>query len=241
MDHYFVKEWRKARGLTQGDLAKAADTTDASISRIERNKQGLTGERLALIAGALDIAPGAIFRPPPEGTHPLRDDEAGQAGSIAVPKPPPRPDRAEGPARAEGMVQTGLVSDRADLPIYASAQGGSTGMTLTFDPIDWVKRPEPLFNVRAGFGMYVVGDSMEPAYRQGDMILVHPNRPANAGDDVLVVKSDGNGHHEALVKTLVSTDDRQIRMKQYNPPEEFALDRDGIHGVYLIVGKYHRR
>lgn len=111
-------------------------------------------------------------------------------------------------------------------------------MIISYDPIDWVKRPEPLFNVSGGFGMYVVGDSMEPAYRQGDMILVHPNRPANPGDDVLVVvKRTGKDEYEALIKTLASTSGEAIGLSQHNPPDEFDVPKSEIDAVYLIVGK----
>lgn len=134
----------------------------------------------------------------------------------------------------------GLVGEK-DFPIYASAQGGPTGMIISFDPIEVTKRPEPLLDVHGGFGMYVIGDSMEPVYRQGDMILVHPKRPPGRGDDVLIVKSDGNGTHDALVKTLVALDDTRARVRQYNPPAEFDLPRADIFGVYLIVGSYRRR
>lgn len=135
----------------------------------------------------------------------------------------------------------GLVGDTKDLPIYSCAQGGPTGMTITFEPIEYVKRPEPLMDVKGGFGMYVVGESMEPVYRQGDMLLVHPHKPVGRGDDVLVVKSDGNGQHDAMVKTLVSMDDKRVKVKQYKPAQEFDIPREEIHGVYLIVGNYRRR
>lgn len=139
-------------------------------------------------------------------------------------------------------TSTPKISTSADaLPIYASAQGGTTGMTLTFEPIDYVSAPAPLMGVKGAFGMYVVGSSMEPVYRQGDTLLVHPHLPANSGDDVLVVKLDGNGQHDALVKTLVSSDDNRIRVRQYNPEEEFDIPRSDIHGIYSIVGNYRRR
>lgn len=232
MTTHHIREWRKVRGLTQAQLAEAVGLTETSINRIENGKQRLTETNLAAIARALDCAPGALYNDPPEGTRALREDEAGQVGSISIKKPR---------TQADGLVTTGLVGDRVDLPIYASAQGGKKGMVISYDPIDWVKRPEPLFNVDSGFGMYVVGESMEPAYRQGDMILVHPNRPANPGDDVLVVKKDGSEEYEALIKTLLSANGDDIRLKQYNPADEFTVPKTEIHAIYLIVGKYHRR
>ena len=232
MLNHHIRDWRKCRGLTQADLAEATEKTEATISRIENGKIGLSGEMVTAIAKALGVNPGALYEQPPEGTRPLADDEAAQVGAIAIKKPR---------TRAEGLVTAGLVAERADLPIYASAEGGRTGMMISYTPIDWVKRPEPLFNVASGFGMYVVGDSMEPVYRQGDMILVHPNRPPNPGDDVLVVKKNGAEEYEALVKTLAASNDEGYRLRQFNPADEFTVPRSEIQAVYMIVGKYHRR
>ena len=230
-----IRAWREARGLTQQQLADAVGRDKSVISKLERGLSGLTDPVLRSIAVALGIHPGALYTPPPEGTGPVGPDVAGQVGSILLP--------GRGDAAPAGPLwgQPALVGDRPDLPVYASAEGGSTGMTVDFNPIDWVKRPEPLFNVKAGFAMYVVGDSMEPAYRQGDMILVHPHRPANQGDDVLVVKADGNGRHDALIKQLVSVNDDGLRVRQWNPARDFVIPRREVFAVYVVVGRYNRR
>lgn len=136
----------------------------------------------------------------------------------------------------------GLVGPR-DFPIYSSAQGGATGMVLSYEPIEMVRRPEPLFAVKGGFGMYVVGDSMEPVYEQGDMLLVHPGKPPQRGDDVLLVLHNGDttDDHAAMVKRLVSYDDTAVRLRQYNPPHDFEIPRTDILSLHLIVGSYKRR
>lgn len=230
----FVREWREARGLTQQQLADAIGRDKSVLSKLERGLSGITSATLAALADAFQVSAAALYEPPPEATRPLSPGETGQVGSVSVPQPPR--------TTAEGLVTDGLVGNHPDLPIYASAQGGKTGMVLRYEPIDWVKRPEPLMNVRAGFGMYVVGDSMEPAYRQGDMILIHPNRPPNAGDDVLVIKRNGDdSDHEALIKRLIAESSQTVRLAQFNPPEEFSIARDDVQAVFLIVGKYNRR
>ncbi|MGB1027234.1 MAG: helix-turn-helix domain-containing protein, partial [Rhodospirillaceae bacterium] len=62
-----------------------------------------------------------------------------------------------------------LVGTVADLPVYASAEGGADGeMIVETSPIEFVKRPEPLLTVRGGFAVYITGESMEPAYFRGD-------------------------------------------------------------------------
>ncbi len=137
-------------------------------------------------------------------------------------------------------LASGTVKDR-DLPVYASAQGGPTGMLVTPDPIDWVPRPRPLEHVAQAFAVYVVGDSMEPAYRHGDMVLVHPSLPPLRGDDVLLVKHQPDRDMIAMVKNLVGWNERSWRLKQWNPAREFQVSRQEWQQAHVIVGKYNRR
>lgn len=134
----------------------------------------------------------------------------------------------------------GLVGGR-DLPVFGSALGGPDGeMIVSFEPIEWVRRPAPLEGVNGGFGFYMIGESMSPAYEPGDMILCHPTRPPYAGQDVLVIRRIGDGQG-ALVKRLVRLDTQGLRLRQFNPPGEFNVARDDVISFHLIVGKYSRR
>ena len=80
----------------------------------------------------------------------------------------PQAGRFEGDLRGLGPMR---AADRTDLPVYASAEGGA-GIIITSEPIDFIRRPEPLLSVRDGYACYVIGDSMSPAYEQGDLLLV---------------------------------------------------------------------
>jgi phage repressor protein C with HTH and peptisase S24 domain len=133
------------------------------------------------------------------------------------------------------------LAGEADLPIYGSAQGGPSGMIMHPDAIERVKRPGPLIGVAKGFGVYVLGDSMSPAYEQGDLILVHPGRPPRRGDDVLLLQHEPDGDVAALVKRLVRWTEKTWHLEQFNPRREFDLPRAAWQEVYVIVGKYNRR
>jgi SOS-response transcriptional repressor LexA len=129
----------------------------------------------------------------------------------------------------------------ADLPIYGSAHGGPSGMIMHPDAIERVKRPGPLAGVAKGFGVYVVGDSMSPAYEHGDLILVHPGRPPRRGDDVLLLQHEPDGDVAALVKRLLRWTDKNWHVEQFNPRREFVLPRAAWQEAYVVVGKYNRR
>ncbi len=133
-----------------------------------------------------------------------------------------------------------LRADRADLPVYASAEGGGGAIIITNEPIDYVRRPEPLLSVRDGYGCYVIGDSMSPAYEQGDLLLIHPGRPVRPGDDCVFVRDPGDGSQHALVKRLLRITPEKWRVRQFNPAKDFDLDRGQWQKAQLIVGKFAR-
>ena len=127
-----------------------------------------------------------------------------------------------------------------DLPVYASAEGGGGAIIITSEPMDFIRRPEPLLSVRDGYACYVIGDSMSPAYEQGDLLLVHPGRPARPGDDCAFIHDQGDGTQQALVKRLLRSTTEKWRVRQFTPAKDFDLDRSQWHKVQLIVGKYSR-
>ena len=129
-----------------------------------------------------------------------------------------------------------------DFPVYGAAQGGPDGaMLVSSDPIQQMMRPDPLMTVRAGYGVYVVGESMSPAYEQGDIALVHPALPPRRNADVILVRHEADGTPHVLIKRLLGWDEDHWRLRQYNPPEDFTLPRAEWTEVQAIVGKYNGR
>jgi len=221
MDNTFgqqVREERERRGLSQVELAHLANTTQQSIDRIERNavSRSRSAPEVAAVLGIpFPLGPGA------------------QAAAVSQ--------------AAQQMLPKSDLVGGADLPIYASVRGGSIddSVLVSPEPIDYVKRPEPLARAKNGYGIFVVGDSMEPAFRQGDLALIHPNLPPKAGDEVVVCSIDVNQEHYAVLKLLTKVTADHWHLKQYNPPEgepaEFKLDRREWPICHLVVGSYRRR
>lgn len=58
---------------------------------------------------------------------------------------------------------------------------------------------EPVYDEDYPEGIYwltVKGDSMEPRFHKGDLILIDPNRTAKAGDYVIAIRLDVDGSYE---------------------------------------------
>ena len=128
-----------------------------------------------------------------------------------------------------------------DFPVYGAARGGSAGsMAVDNTPIEHMARPDPLLTVSSAYGVYIVGESMSPAYEQGDVALVHPGQPPRRGTDVILTRADAHGTPEVLIKRLVGWTDDQWQVCQYNPAKEFDLPRAEWR-LETIVGRYNRR
>jgi putative transcriptional regulator len=62
-----LREVRKARGLTQVQLAQRTGLDQATISRIERGRGGIDYDVLDRLCAALDCEPGEILVREPRG------------------------------------------------------------------------------------------------------------------------------------------------------------------------------
>ena len=130
-----------------------------------------------------------------------------------------------------------------DLPIYAGTMGGEGYLIVNFDPIDYMKRPAVLENVRGGYGIMVKGDSMVPAYWPDDIALVNPHlSPARDTDAIFFhTPPKEHGDEEAIIKRLVGINDRDWTLAQYNPSKTFAESRYDWPICHRVVGKYNAR
>lgn len=153
-----VKKAREMLGWSQQALADAAKTTQSTIDRIESGST--TYSRAApRVAIALGI--------------PFMLSGRSEGSPIAIPIAPPDDDLARS--------QRTSSSAPDEVPVFAAAEGGSGSMVIESAPIDYAPRPEPLKSAADGYLVYVVGDSMAPAFRPGERAIVnqhHSDRKA---------------------------------------------------------------
>jgi len=157
-----------------------------------------------------------------------------------VEKPAPQPIRPDSftPEIVQGST---LVSQHKGLPVYASAMGGNGHQIVTFDAIDWVKTPSILDNVKGGYAIYIVGESMVPAFRPGDMALVNPHLPAQRDTNVVLFHVPPHDEAECIIKRLVGYNDRDWKLEQYNPFNVFQEPRASWPICHRVVGTYSSR
>jgi len=142
------------------------------------------------------------------------------------------------------MIPGSELVGRSGFPIYAAAQGGSGHHIVSTDIIETAKWPSILEGVRGAYGLLIYGDSMSPAYREGDIALIHPSRPMARDEDHVFYDHPpfgGPGETEAIIKNLVSWTDTHYMLKQYNPGHEFTVERIDWPVCHRVVGKYASR
>ena len=61
----YIREWRKARNLTQERLGDRIEKDASIISRLERGEIPYSQEWLEALAVALNCEPGDLLKPPP--------------------------------------------------------------------------------------------------------------------------------------------------------------------------------
>jgi phage repressor protein C with HTH and peptisase S24 domain len=120
------------------------------------------------------------------------------------------------------------------IPVRCAARGGDEQeMFLEDGPID--HRPAPTFvsNVRDAYAIYVVGESMTPMYRPGQLLYVNPHKPLTPGRGVVITKFS----KAVLIKELVRATSFGLVLREYQPKiREFTVAHRDIATAHLVVG-----
>ena len=112
----------------------------------------------------------------------------------------------------------------ATAPLIGFAQAGADGF---FDDAGfpagagWDEVRFPGLGTETVYALEISGDSMEPAYRAGDRIIVSPEAPVRRGDRVVVKTVDG----EVMAKLLGQRTEKRVELVSFNPaypPREFT-------------------
>ena len=132
-----------------------------------------------------------------------------------------------------------LIEDTAravqTVPLLGFAEAGTGGY---FDdggfPVGkgWDEIGLPSVNDEHAYALEISGDSMKPAYRDGDFIVVSPASPIRRGDRVVVKTKDG----EVMVKELKRRTAKVIELQSLNPlHKDRVIDTKNVEWIARIV------
>ncbi|TBU76401.1 XRE family transcriptional regulator [Phytopseudomonas daroniae] len=200
-----IKHLRKNRGLSQQLLAEACGWS--SQSRIGNYESDLREPSLAdllLLAPALGVSIAELV------------------GSEALPVP------------VADTLDVGHARGGA-VPVVGHAQLGTHGY---FEEIDFpVGHGDGYLRIYSddpnAYGLRVSGDSMHPRIKNGEYVLIEPNKPFHAGDEVMVRTQDG----QAMIKEYIYLRDGMYRfdsVNQNHPP--IHIPQDKVSKIHLVGG-----
>ena len=133
-----------------------------------------------------------------------------------------------------------LITDRGGastqaVPLIGLAQAGTGGY---FDDAGfpagkgWDEIAFPAVNDEHAYALEISGSSMEPAYRDGTIVMVSPTSPVRRGDRVVVKTRNG----EVMAKELKRRTSKTIELRSLNPDhKERTLAADDVQWIARIM------
>jgi phage repressor protein C with HTH and peptisase S24 domain len=137
---------------------------------------------------------------------------------------------------ARALASNGSTRNSARrVPLIGLAQAGGDGF---FDdggyPVGggWDEVALPEIGDANAYALEISGDSMEPVFRDGDMVIVSPAAPIRRGDRVVVRTNRG----EVMAKQLARRSARRIELRSLNPAHpDYTYDLTEVAWMHRIV------
>jgi phage repressor protein C with HTH and peptisase S24 domain len=121
------------------------------------------------------------------------------------------------------------------VPLIGLAQAGGEGY---FDdggyPVggSWDEVGLPEIADANAYALEISGESMEPVFRDGDLVIVSPSAPIRRGDRVVVRTMGG----EVMAKQLARRSARRVELKSLNPEHaDYSFDLTEVAWMHRIV------
>ncbi|BDO09056.1 hypothetical protein KAM481_27680 [Aeromonas caviae] len=152
--------------MTINELATQVDSDVGNISRLERDLQGFSPQLLSKIADALSVPVSELFSDDSPAS-PHQNMEMAQPDIHRIP--------------VISYVQAGVWTAPNEI---RECDGNMAYITTDLDLGD------------RAFAIVIRGNSMEPEFTEGDLVLIDPDEPLHPGDFVVAK----NGEEEATFK-----------------------------------------
>jgi len=239
-----IRQRRKQLGLTQDQVATRADISKPYLSNIETGKcknpptDGVLEslERVLGFESSELIGPAHLDRTPPDVRHEhemlhaqvqklrgmlqkfIDEGPRNQAGGV---------DLNALAKQLESESNVTAVSAGAPVPVINKVAAGypHNFTDLDYPPSiadEYVRCPD--VHDPQAFATRVVGDSMEPDYHEGDIVVFCPNSPPRSGDDCFVrFGSDAT----TTFKRFYQDDENTVRLQPLNnkyPAETYPVE-----------------
>ena len=136
---------------------------------------------------------------------------------------------------ARAMPGGSRAASARRIPLIGFAQAGGDGYFGDGGyPVGggWDEVSLPEVSDPNAYALEISGDSMEPVFRDGDLVIVAPNAPVRRGDRVVVRVQSG----EVMAKQLARRSARRVDLRSLNPAHpDYTFDLAEIVWIHRIV------
>lgn len=225
---------RKARepGLKDAEIARRAGINPQTLCKLKKGTRPMQPHWATLVGAALQLPKEQFYM------------------KIGEPIPPPAPSVASHSIARKSLFERekhAITSSLPDFPSYvrdvplvtARASRGDATVDFTLQEantteVEYAARPVALAGKRQIGAIEMPTSVMEPWHEAGDVVYFHETRPISAGCHVLIFLRLDDGPPAGIVRKLVSIDQKQAVLRQYNPPKEETLDLADVQEMYRI-------
>jgi phage repressor protein C with HTH and peptisase S24 domain len=224
-----IKKRRQELGLSQPELArKIGGITYQAIQAVEKGGQT---KHLISIAKALDVSPEWLQDGGDSGPAKLNASRQGSVNAQML--------DISGGSSATANKSLTTEGSEDTLRVLGMAEGGPDGWNLwNGEVVQYIRRPDNLVGVPNAYAVFITGLSMIPRYRPGELAHVHPGKPVNPGDYVLVQRKPAQDGDPpiAVVKLLVKRTASKLILEQHNPNKTIDIPAGEVVSIHRIVG-----
>jgi len=218
-----IKNSRIAAKMTQEELARAVGKTRNAVAQWESGASRPRLNTLEDIAGALNVSLEWLLTgnsPNVAGTETTRTNSK----------------------MSDVKFTNGTLTPRhymsREVPVMGTAACNSDYGSFKLDTsiIDYVHRPPALLMTKDLYALYVEGDTMEPRFKAGDLVFVHPHKPVRIGDSVVVqIAKTIDEPIEAMIAVLSKRTSHDVFLQKYNPEKIINFDNANIVSIHKIL------
>jgi len=228
-----IKQLRKAKGLSQQALAFACGWESQSrIGNYEKGTRQPNLDDLEKLAHVLGISlPDLLAGRDRSELETLPDDIQGRIRAE---------DRQVGNWGRSGDMDQSITSSvgwakKGVVPVAGNAHLGKEGYfeVAEFPP----EQRKGCIKIHSddpdAFGLRVMGDSLLPRIKNGEFVLIEPNKPFLSGDEVMVRTKSG----QTMIREFIYLRDGMYRLDSLNAePVPLHIAQSDVEEIYLVGG-----
>jgi len=226
---------------SQRAFAQAVGTSDSRVSNWMNAHQAPYRQTIEKIAKACNVNPEWLISgagTPPQGYEESGTTEASKPAGMAA----GQTRRVSGlPARQVTREELPERVPAHYVPIIgriAAGKGESTDEAEQFAPGEADAYVEHIGGPPRAFAVRVVGDSMNPPFADGDLVIADGDQPVCSGLAAIIL--DQNGPRVARLKTFYLDGDDAVLISNNHRHEPVRLPLDKVHGAYRIIDHLRR-